>query len=200
MIDEDQQELSLELLRSGDRAEIARLVDVHSTQIYRLALKMLANPQDAEDVLQNTFLKALQALPKFEGRSSISTWLYRIAVNEALMTIRKRKPEVDLQLNVKDNDDDDLLLTSYTDWCCLPESELMSSEAQSHLDKAIQQLSEKLRVVFILRDIEKLSIQETSKTLGITETSVKTRLLRARLKMRELLSAYYEKQLDTEQV
>ena len=91
MIDEDQQELSLELLRSGDRAEIARLIDVHSTQIYRLALKMLANPQDAEDVLQNTFLKALQALPKFEGRSSISTWLYRIAVNEALMTIRKRK-------------------------------------------------------------------------------------------------------------
>ncbi len=200
MITEDQQELSLELLRTGDRAEIARLVDIHSTQIYRLALKMLANPQDAEDVLQNTFLKALQALPKFEGRSSISTWLYRIAVNEALMTIRKRKPEVDLQLNAKDDDDEDLLLTSFTDWCCLPESELMSSEAQNHLDKAIQQLSEKLRVVFILRDIEKLSIQETSKALGITETSVKTRLLRARLKMRELLSVYYEKQLDTEQV
>ena len=77
----------------------------------------------------------------------------------------------------------------------MPESELMSSEAQNHLDKAIQQLSEKLRVVFILRDIEKLSIQETSKTLDITETSVKTRLLRARLKMRELLSVYYEKQL-----
>ena len=200
MIDEDQQELSLDLLRTGDRAEIARLVDIHSTQIYRLALKMLANPQDAEDVLQNTFLKALQALPKFEGRSSISTWLYRIAVNEALMTIRKRKPEVDLQLNAKDDDDEDLLLTSFTDWCCLPESELMSSEAQNHLDKAIQQLSEKLRVVFILRDIEKLSIQETSKALGITETSVKTRLLRARLKMRELLSVYYEKHLDTEQV
>jgi RNA polymerase sigma-70 factor (ECF subfamily) len=196
MINEDQQELSLELLHSGDRAEIARLVDIHSTQIYRLALKMLANPQDAEDVLQNTFLKAIQALSKFKGRSSISTWLYRIAVNEALMTIRRRKPEVDLQINAED--DDDLLLTSFTDWCCLPESELMSSEAQNHLDKAIQQLSEKLRVVFILRDIEKLSIQETSKALGITETSVKTRLLRARLKMREFLSEYYEKQLDTE--
>ena len=200
MSDENQQELSLELLRSGDRAEIARLVDRHSTKTYRLSLKMLANPQDAEDVLQNTFLKAIQALPKFEGRSSLSTWLYRIAVNESLMTIRRQKPEIDLRLKTEDDEDTDLLLTAFSDWCCLPESELMSSEAQKHLDKAIQQLSEKLRVVFILRDVEKLSIRETSEALDITETTVKTRLLRARLKLRELLSVYYGEQLDREQV
>ena len=197
MNDENEQELSLKLLRTRDKAEIARLVDIHSTQIYRLALKMLSNAQDAEDVLQNTFLKAIQALPKFEGRSSISTWLYRIAVNEALMIIRKRKPEIDFKLD--EEDDDDFSLANFTDWCCLPEKELMSSEAESHLDEAIQQLSEKLRLVFILRDIEKLSIQETSKALDITETSVKTRLLRARLKMREMLSVYYEQRLNTEQ-
>ncbi len=199
MSNEDLQEFSLQLLRSGDRAEIARLVDTYSTKIYRLALKMLSNSQDAEDVLQNTFMKAMQALPKFEGRSSLSTWLYRIAANEALMTIRRSKPEIDLRLQSDEGEDeDDLLLTSFTDWCCLPEGELMSSEAQSHLDKAIQQLSEKLRIVFILRDIEGLSIREASDALEITETTVKTRLLRARLKLREILSAYYEERLKQE--
>ena len=198
MSEENLQEFSLQLLRSGDRAEIARLVDTHSTNIYRLALKMLANSQDAEDVLQNTFLKAIQALPKFEGRSSLSTWLYRIAANESLMTIRRRKPEIDLRLKVEDDEDSELLLSTFTDWCCLPESELMSSEAQGYLDKAIQELSEKLRIVFILRDIEKLSIRETSEALNLTETTVKTRLLRARLKLRELLSTYYEEGLDAE--
>ena len=191
MSDEPIQEFSLQLLREGDRAEIARLVDAYSAQIYRLGLKMLSNPQDAEDVLQNTFMKALQALPKFEGRSSLSTWLYRIAVNEALMTIRRSKPEVDVTLRSDDGDEDENMLTSFTDWCCLPEGELMSSEAQSYLDEAIQMLSEKLRIVFILRDIEGLSILETSEALNVSEATVKTRLLRARLKLREMLSAYY---------
>ena len=199
MDEESLQEFSLQLLRSGDRAEIARLVDAHSTKIYRLALKMLANPQDAEDVLQNTFLKAVQALPKFEGRSSLSTWLYRIAANEALMTIRRHKPEASFTYKA-DDESNELLLTQFTDWCCLPESELMSSESQNYLDQAVQELSEKLRVVFILRDIEKLSIRETSEALGISETAVKTRLLRARLNLRESLSIYYGERLDEEKI
>jgi RNA polymerase sigma-70 factor (ECF subfamily) len=199
MNERPQAEISLERLRSGDRAELARLVDAHSTQIYRLALKMLANPQDAEDVLQNTFLKAMQALPAFEGRSSLSTWLYRIAVNEALMLIRRSKPEVEIAPSHEDEEDNDLPLTQFTDWCCLPEGELMSSEAQTYLDRAIQELSETLRVVFILRDIEGLSIRETSAALGLSETAVKTRLLRARLKLRESLSKYYGQRLELEQ-
>lgn len=198
MSEENQEEFSLELLRSGDRAEIARLVDAHSTNIYRLALKMLANPQDAEDVLQNTFLKAIQALPDFEGRSSLSTWLYRIAVNESLMLIRRRKPEFDIVMKSDEDEENEDLLTEFTDWCCLPEGELMSSEAQGYLDEAVQELSEKLRVVFILRDIEKLSIRETSEALEISEAAVKVRLLRARLLLREMLSKYYGEQLDTE--
>ena len=196
----NRQEFSLSRLRSGDRAEIARLVDVYSTNIYRLALKMLANPQDAEDVLQNTFLKAIQALPKFEGRSSLSTWLYRIAANEALMTIRRRKPEIEFTAKMDDMENEELMLTEFTDWCCLPEGDLISAEAQNYLDQAIQELSEKLRVVFILRDIEKLSIRETGEALGLTETTVKTRLLRARLKLRELLSVYYGEQLGREKI
>ena len=86
-------EFSLSALRAGDRAEFARLVEEYSNRIYRLALKILNDPQDAEDVLQETFIKALRALPSFEGRSSLSTWLYRIAVNEALMLVRKRRPD-----------------------------------------------------------------------------------------------------------
>lgn len=198
MSDEPLQEFSLQLLREGNGAEVARLVDTYSAQIYRLALKMLSNPQDAEDVLQNTFMKALQALPNFEGRSSLSTWLYRIAVNEALMSIRRSKPEVDVTLKTDDGDEEDLLLTSFTDWCCLPEGELMSSEALHYLDKAVQELPEKLRIVFILRDLEGLSIRETGQALSLTETTVKTRLLRARLKLREMLSAYYGERLPLE--
>jgi RNA polymerase sigma-70 factor (ECF subfamily) len=192
-------EISLEALKAGDRAEFARMVDAHSTQIYRLALKMLGVEQDAEDVLQNTFLKAMQSIKKFEGRSSLSTWLYRIAVNEALMILRRQKPTISVAMDYEDDDDEIQHPTQFTDWCCLPEDEFLSAESKVHLDKAIQRLPEKLRVVFLLRDIEGLSIRETSQTLDLTETAVKTRLLRARLNLREQLSLYYGERLKKEQ-
>lgn len=188
--------ISIEELRQGNRTEFGRLVESYSTSIYRLALKMLGNPQDAEDVLQNTFLKALQGVKSFEGRSSLSTWLYRIAVNEALMLIRKHKPQMLLSdLEVEDEDGNDFTPVEFTDWCCLPEEEFVSTESRQALDDAIQRLPASLRVVFLLRDIEGLSIQETCETLGLSETAVKTRLLRARLRLRELLSAYYGERL-----
>jgi RNA polymerase sigma-70 factor (ECF subfamily) len=195
-----EQEFSLEALRNGDRDEFARLVDAYSNQIYRLGLKMLADPQDAEDVLQNTFLKALQSLANFEGRSSLSTWLYRIAVNEALMLLRKQRPETPVPGDQDSDGDENYSPVQFVDWCCLPEDELLSSEAKTRLDSAIQKLPENLRVVFILRDIEGLSIRETSQTLGLTETAVKTRLLRARLNLREQLSIYYAERLGEEKV
>ena len=186
------EQFSLEALRSGDRAEFARLVEAYSGPIYRLALKMLGHPQDAEDVLQNTFLKALQNLKTFEGRSSLSTWLYRIAVNEALMLVRKRKPEVVISdTTPEDEDSSDYNPAEFTDWCCLPEEEFVSTESRQALDEAIRRLPEKLRVVFLLRDIEGLSIQETCGALGLSETAVKTRLLRARLRLREMLGSYF---------
>ncbi len=192
-------EISLEALQAGDRAEFARLVEAYSTQIYRLALKMLADEQDAEDVLQNTFMKALQSIKTFEGRSSLSTWLYRIAVNEALMSVRRQKPTIPVAMDYEDDEDALPHPTQFTDWCCLPEADLLSAEAKRHLDVAIRRLPEKLRVVFILRDIEGLSIRETSEALDLTETAVKTRLLRARLNLREQLSSYYGERLQEEQ-
>ncbi len=194
---ENKTEISVEALRLGDREEFSKLVDAYSGPIYRLALKMLGIPTDAEDVLQNTFLKAFQHLKDFEGRSSLSTWLYRIASNEALMLIRKQRPEVSLSDAAPEDDDHrDYFPERFTDWCCLPEEEFLSSESTAALDRAVRRLPETLRIVFILRDIEGLSIQETSETLDLSESAVKTRLLRARLRLREELSAYYGERLD----
>jgi len=196
--DEIQTEISVEALKAGDRAEFARLVDLASAPIYRLGLKMLGNLQDAEYVLQNTFLKALQSLGNFEGRSSPLTWLYRIAVNEALMLIRRQKPQVEIAEEPQDEESNLPTPVQLTDWCCLPEADFLTTESKRALDAAILNLPEKLRVVFLLRDIEGMSIQETSEALGLTETAVKTRLLRARLNLREQLSSYFTERLTEE--
>jgi RNA polymerase sigma-70 factor (ECF subfamily) len=196
-----QPEISIDALIAGDRAEFARLVDTYSSPIYRLGLRMLGNLQDAEDVLQNTFLNALMHLSSFEGRSTVSTWLYRIAANEALMLIRRKKPEVSLESSENASPREavgDLKPAQFTDWSTLPEEELLSSEGKRILDSTIQTLPESLRIVFILRDIEGLSIKETADVLDLTETNVKTRLLRARLFLRESLSAYYTERLQEE--
>lgn len=194
-----QSEYSLEKLKQGDRAEFSRLVEGAAGSIHRLALKMLGNQQDAEDVLQNTFLKALQSLPGFEGRSSLGTWLYRIAINEALMLMRRSRPEVQIAEEPGEKTQDLPFPVQLVDWCCLPEPDFLSAEANEALDRAILNLPDKLRVVFLLRDIEGLSIQETSETLGLTETAVKTRLLRARLRLREELSVYFGERLGEQE-
>ena len=194
---ESKTDISIDALRHGDRREFARLVDAYSGPLYRLALGMLGNAPDAEDALQNAFLKAFQHVDKFEGRSSLSTWLYRIASNEALMMLRKRRPETTFSdIPPEDDDIQNYDPVQLTDWCCLPEEELLSAEARTTLDRAVQHLPETLRIVFVLRDIEDLSIQETSQVLGLSETAVKTRLLRARLRLREELSSYYGERLN----
>ena len=191
-------EISLEALIAGDRAEFARLVDLYSGPIYRLGLRMLGHTQDAEDVLQNTFINALTHLPQFEGRSSLSTWLYRIAANEALMLIRKKKPEVNLEDAEGGAEAGNLKPAQFVDWSALPEDELLSGEGKKILDEAIQTLPESLRIVFLLRDVEGLSIKEAAEALNLTETNVKTRLLRARMFLREQLSTYYGERLAEE--
>jgi RNA polymerase sigma-70 factor (ECF subfamily) len=188
-------EFSIEALRAGDRAEFARLVDTYSTPIYRLGLKILGNPQDAEDVLQNTFLNALTHLADFEGRSSISTWLYRIASNEALMLIRRKKSNVNIDDFESDDSEDTPIPEIFVDWSALPEKELLNDEGKKLLDHAIRKLPDSLRMVFVLRDIEDISIRETAEILNLTETNVKTRLLRARMALREQLSAYYSERM-----
>jgi RNA polymerase sigma-70 factor (ECF subfamily) len=191
--------ISLAALKAGDREAFARLVDETSAHIYRVARQILDDDQDAEDVLQDTYIKAFRALPDFEGRSSLTTWLYRIAVNEALMLVRKRKPQT---LSVDESTPFDSDAESdgmeIVDFCCLPEGELLSSESRRFLDRAVQNLPEALRVVFVMRDIEGLSIQETAEALNLSENNVKTRLLRARLHLRQELSVYFGGKIQEE--
>jgi RNA polymerase sigma-70 factor, ECF subfamily len=196
MIKTMQPEISLKALQEGDRAEFARLVNEYSSPIYRLGMRMLGNAQDAEDILQNTFTSALVHLKQFEERSSLSTWLYRIAANEALMLIRKKKPQVDL--DESDEFNENAKPTQFVDWTALPENELLSGESRRTIDQAIQNLPEAQRLVFLLRDVEGLSIKETADALNLTETNVKTRLLRARMFLREQLSTYYRDRMIEE--
>ncbi|MGW8225311.1 MAG: RNA polymerase sigma factor [Anaerolineales bacterium] len=190
---QDQISDSLQALREGDRAEFAKLVEQYSPMIYRLGLKMLNNPQDAEDILQETFIKAYKHIGKFDGRSSISTWLYRIATNEALMSLRKKRPDM-ISFDVPSiNESEPQEPLQIVDWCCLPEEEYLSSEGRLRLDEAAERLPESLRIVFVLRDIEGLSTRETAEVLDISEMAVKTRLSRARLRLREDLSTYFGK-------
>jgi len=194
------EDFSLEKLRTGDRAEFARLVDTYSGVIYRLGIKMLDDPQDAEDILQETFIKAYRYLRDFDGRSSLSTWLYRIATNEALMLIRKRKntplsfhEPLDLDQEIEEP-------FQIVDWCCLPEKEMISAEARVYMRQAVEQLSPNLRAVFVLRDIEGISTEETSRALNLSESAVKTRLSRARMRLRELLTAYFSERMSAQDV
>jgi RNA polymerase sigma-70 factor (ECF subfamily) len=172
------------------------MVDKYSAMIYRLGLKMLNNPQDAEDILQETFIKAFHNIDRFDGRASVSTWLYRIATNEALMLLRKKRPDSISVETPWQEDDQEQEPLQIIDWCCLPESELMSNEVWEYLDKAVDKLPASLKVVFILRDIEGLSTRETAKVLDISETATKTRLSRARLRLREELTAYFSERIE----
>jgi RNA polymerase sigma-70 factor (ECF subfamily) len=193
LIEHEDKSINMDALKQGDQVELVRMVDLYSDSIYRVALRMLNNPADAEDVLQETFIKAFRALPGFEERSSLSTWLYRIAVNESLMLLRKQKPEVAVAEDdfIDNNESDSFPAFQILDWCCLPEDDFMTAETHEILDRSIKLLPENLRLVFILRDIEGLSIHDTAETLNISESNVKTRLLRARLKLREELSIYF---------
>ena len=188
-------EPDLNLLKAQDREAFAALVEATSKPVYSLLLRILNDEEDAEDVLQETYIKAFAALPAFEGRSTLKTWLFRIATNEALMLIRKRKPQV--QLTEIDRDDDDLAAPQeIVDWCCIPEPELMNAETRKKLNEAIQHLSVGLRTTFLLRDVQGLSGEETASIMGISVDNVKTRLLRARLKLREELSAYFGERMS----
>ncbi len=189
------QDVLVKKLRAGDPAAFAQLVEENQRNVYNLALRMLNSPQEAEDVLQETFLSAYKALPGFEGRSSLSTWLYRIASNASLMRLRRKQPEttsIDEPLELEEGDS---LPRQFVDWSSAPEDELLSDESRRVMDAAVAELPEGLRIVFILRDIEGLSTQEAGEVLELSESAVKTRLHRARLALREKLSAYFAERL-----
>ncbi len=189
----NEQEL-VERAKNGDRAALAALVNKYSERIYNLTLRILRRKEDAEDALQETFLTVIEKIKSFDGRSSFFTWIYRIATNAALMRLRKKR--VVFQ-ELKDDPDFQESVESrvFVDWSQDPSIDVFDDEVRQKLDEAINKLSDIYRGVFILRDIEGLSIKETSEILNITEENVKIRLRRARQFLRDYLSDYFEERL-----
>ncbi len=181
----------VERLRSGDKAACAQCVELHSAGLYRLALRLMKNENEAEDVLQETLLSAFKAIQSFDGRSSLKTWLYRIAYNTALMRLRRAGPVSVPVDDPEESPEGRKVPEALFDWCCLPERDFESAAARAELERAIGDLPEKLRVVFVLRELEDLSTEETARALDISAQVVKTRLHRARLWLRERLSEYF---------
>ena len=178
-------------IQAGDKAACAQCIEKHSPGVYRLALRLMQHEADAEDVVQETFLSAFKAIDDFQGRSELSTWLYRITYNTAMMRLRKHQPDTVSVEETEAADDGSLVPTQLFDWCCLPESDFENNETRAHLEQAIRDLPEKLRVVFVLRELEGLSTDETATALDISNETVKTRLHRARLWLRERLSIHF---------
>ena len=178
--------------KAGELTAFEELVSRHERQIYSLALRLLQNPHDAEDITQQAFLNALEHLAGFREEASFATWLNRIATFAALKVIRKRKglDTVSLEATTEPQEDyDSIPHPEYiTDWKESPERLVERNETRRLLDEALGQLDEKHRLVFLLRDVEGLSVKETAAALGLSEANVKVRLLRARLQLRELLT------------
>jgi len=181
----------LRALQAGDTGALAALFDAYADRLYRLALGLLHNPDEAEDVVQETFLKALTHLDRFEGRSRLSTWLYRVAYNASMDRLRRQGESALPAAEGDDREADAVPLPQVLVEWRTPEEILIDAEARAALDEAIQALSESLRIVFVLRDIEGLSTAETAEVLGISPGAVKVRLHRARLALRERLAALF---------
>jgi RNA polymerase sigma-70 factor, ECF subfamily len=178
-------------LKAGTPDAFTELVERHSGTIYNLALRLMGNPQEAEDVLQETFISAFRALDRFEGRSQLGTWLYRIAYNAALMRLRRREPPTSSIDEPVVNEEGEELPRQLVDWGALPDDIVLTREFHEVLNRAVDALPRSLRSVFVLRDIEGLSTAEAAETLNLTATNVKVRLHRARLALREQLTAYF---------
>ncbi len=174
-------------LKAGDMSACTACVQAHSDSLYRLAFRLLRDEAAAEDVVQETFLNAFKALDNFDGRSKLSTWLFRIAYNNALMRLRATKPTESLDL---DPEEGAAVKPVVVAWHETPEDVLTRGELREVLDRAISTLPPALRAVFELRDIQEHSTAETAEILSLTEAAVKVRLHRARLALREKLNGY----------
>lgn len=178
--------------QAGDVEAFEALTNRYEQRVYSLGLRMLRQEQDAEDVTQQTFLSAVENLAGFRGEASFSTWLLRIATHAALKVIRKRKglDTVSLEEATEDaNDAEAVPHPEYiADWRQSPEELVHRNELRRLLDDALAGLDEKHRLVFLLRDVEGLSVKETADALGLSEANTKVRLLRARLQLRERLT------------
>ena len=186
----------LERARSGDVSAFGELVSRYERKIFRLAKNITSNDEDAEDVLQEAFLKAFEHLDKFKGDSKFYTWIVRIAVNESLMKLRKRRSDKSISLDETLDTGDDTVAREIAVWEGNPEDRFSQQEIRDILESAIESLHPIYRTVFVLRAVDELSTEETADALGLSVPAVKSRLLRARLQLRERLSRHFKRKED----
>lgn len=186
----DSEEELLDGLRRHDQDSCTCLVKRFASLVYAQALRLLTDPDEAEGVLQQTFLKACEKIDTFDGRSSLGTWLYRIATNEALMKLRRQQvrttPLDYLNETIQAQD----IPQNRNVWMVDPSQVVLDGELREYLETALAALPENLRVVFVLREMQGMSTSETAAVLDLKENAVKVRLHRARLRLRELLDGY----------
>lgn len=185
----------VERINCGESDLLGELITRYENRVYNLAFRMMGNREDAEDVLQDTFLNVIRSLERFQGRSSFSTWLYRVAANAALTRLRKQSKRaksedefLDDVYSVKRAADAGARLP---DWSSNPVQELLNDEAMEQMNRVVEEMPEIYRAVFVLRDVEELSTAEVADILEISEAAVKSRLHRARLYLRNSLSDYF---------
>jgi RNA polymerase sigma-70 factor, ECF subfamily len=178
--------------KAGDVSAFETLVGRYERKIFRLTQNITQNREDAEDSMQEAFLKAFEHLQEFQGNSRFYTWLVRIAVNQALMKLRKRRPnQVSLDEDIQSGEE--TIPRDVEDWGPSPEDRYEQRELGGILQGVIAELDPSFRIVFQLRDIEELSTEETAEVLGLSVPAVKSRLLRARLKLRQKLNRYFRR-------
>lgn len=194
--DTSEESVLVQQAKDGDVAAFTKLVKRYDRRIFRLAKHITENEADAEDVLQEVFLKAFTHLKGFEGQSKFYTWIVRIAVNESLMKLRKRKSARTVSLDEPVETGDDEIVREIAVWEETPEQRYSQDELRGILDGAINELAPIYRTVFLLRDVEELSTEETGEALGISIPAVKSRLLRARLQLREKLTRHFKRKGD----
>ena len=182
--------------RSKDVAAFEELLGRYEEKLYRLAMRFVRNESDAQEILQDAFLSAWRNLPGFEGRAQFGSWMYRVTVNAALMFLRSRNrhPEVmldDVEPAVLQKGAEQSVHGSSEDWSQRPDEQLQSEELRRHIQTAVDALPDGLRTVFLVRDVEGLSTEETADLLNLSLPAVKTRLHRARLALREAIGLYF---------
>jgi RNA polymerase sigma-70 factor (ECF subfamily) len=193
--------IPIDALRAGDPAAVGALFDAYADRVYRLALSLLRDPAAAEDIVQETFLSAVMHLDRFEGRSSLGTWLYRVAYNASIDRLRRHQEEPLPPDEPEVNPDTGAAIPlpeAIVDWAASPERWQADHEVSEEVHRAIAELPPGLRIVVLLRDVEGLSTKETAEALGLSEGATKVRLHRARMALRERLSAYFAERMPRE--
>jgi RNA polymerase sigma-70 factor (ECF subfamily) len=182
--------------RAGDTGAFSTLLRRYDGKIFRLAMNITQNREDAEDVLQEAFLKAYEHLDQFQGNSKFYTWIVRIAVNQALMKLRKRKSDRAVSLDEQIDTGEDTVVREIAAWDPDPEERYSRDELRAILNDAIEELAPIYRTVFTLRDVDGLSTEETAEALDLSVPAVKSRLLRARLQLRDRLTRFFKRKGD----